>query len=919
MEQQLNNLLMRFGTSSNIQQANFFNTVSDVGYWNIPKTNLAQFWTLYCDNIAIEDSYSFLAENNKEFMPYVAHYNFRFNDDVDDIDTSVIKYMTYVHQAALLEVVDIRDDCRQLMCVVLMSAPQVIRNTNLIQLRFHFPHCRTDAHSQDSIIRPRVMYHLESQNVLSLFDIPPIQRWEDIYEKGTTINPFLVYGSIRSAGEKPLELLYILSVVDVTNNNDDISAEVIELSNVFDIKLNTSCGANPEILLNDNPSIMYWLPLFLSCSYETPIVTYNDNTCLDTSSYPNERTSSDHTVLADFFISIIDKRRWNNFSMWLELGKILHKVYEEPRTNEGLGRWIILSKELFDDDIPIFIGHGSIEDKCHEFYSTFYNSNLTINTLAWYAMNDNPDRYNEWHKSWCKSAIERSIEETSSHNIATVFYRQYWLKYACSQFGTSAQSSVIYAFSKHKWNNMIGLHSIFDKLSNELIEKYKNIRTKLSETSQGDNVKKTKFNRASTSAESLIHKVNSIISGLGEPGYKSSIIREITSMFFIPNFIDYLDGNYEFTGVPNGVIEVNEECATFRPGKPEDYITMQTKVPYQIYHMNHPLILELLDWFNKMFIDRDVVHYFLKYNSSGLRARNSDKIFMMYTGELGDNSKSTVVKLMECTWGSYLIKISPAAYTAVSTRKDSSAPTPDIARSKNRRWGIVDEAAEDVALHPQAINKDTGNDSRPGRKLYDNGEDIVATYKLLFVVNVIPPMMKVGHAVRNRARAMEFGSRWVDNAPESPEEQIIKRLFKKDNNFEKRLSLLAAPFLWLLCEYFAYYVREGMMPPEGVKLRTDKYWSSQDIYARFIEESIISVKTVDGQIDTSCKITVDDIYEKFKMWFMLCFPSARGNIPDKIVVESELSARWGIPISSKWSGITIRMSDKTRINTRSSN
>ncbi len=105
------------------------------------------------------------------------------------------------------------------------------------------------------------------------------------------------------------------------------------------------------------------------------------------------------------------------------------------------------------------------------------------------------------------------------------------------------------------------------------------------------------------------------------------------------------------------------------------------------------------------------------------------------------------------------------------------------------------------------------------RNLYEKGKQQVVTFKLLMVCNKVPPIKSMDNAIKNRIVIMPFASVWVDEPPKSEEEQVRQRRFKKNPRFELQLDSMAPAFLWLMCQEWSNYVREGLVkkPREYLK------------------------------------------------------------------------------------------------------
>ncbi len=295
--------------------------------------------------------------------------------------------------------------------------------------------------------------------------------------------------------------------------------------------------------------------------------------------------------------------------------------------------------------------------------------------------------------------------------------------------------------------------------------------------------------------EISIRKISELIRKLKTGSFKDRVMKEAKELFYMEGFDGIMDSNSNLIAVHNGVIEVLSTKAIFREGKPEDYLSRCTPVHYRKdYTWEHPKVKELMSWISKVFVDKELKSYFLKFCASCLKGRNSDKIFPIWSGD-GDNSKSMIIKLFEATFSCYCIKIPVTA--ATGKRAQSSSATPEIARSKNARVAFLQEPDNEETLRACFIKEISGGDSFFGRMLHDNGGDIQVTFKIILVCNSIPLFVNPDKAVRNRAWILPFLSTWSVDAPEDEKEQFKARVFPLDTDFENTIPSMTPAFMWV--------------------------------------------------------------------------------------------------------------------------
>jgi phage/plasmid-associated DNA primase len=565
----------------------------------------------------------------------------------------------------------------------------------------------------------------------------------------------------------------------------------------------------------------------------------------------------------------------------------------------GLLSWIRHTERSLTGvtNIPDFLRTAeTVADTCRNLYYTFANSAITVKTLAWYAREDSSERYANWHRDWCMSSMEQALSGYHT-DVAIALHRVYWLDFVYCPVG----SGKWFQFRNHRWYEANQGINLRKAISKDFMKRFEATRMILSRQIHDSNDDAFK-----TNGEITMKKITSLIGKLKNVTFKSSIMTEAREHFNNERFVSLLDVNPEITGVTNGILEVAGRNILFRHAKPEDYISMCTNIPYQAnYTWQHPLVIECMRWFGQVFTDRSLLHHFLKFSASCLKGRNSDKIFPIFTGE-GDNSKSMIVKLFEATFSSYCIKFDMANVTGRNA--NASGPTPQLARAKATKVAFMDEPADDVPMNKETIKRWVGGDSFFSRFLQDNGGDVQVTFKLILTCNKVPIIPNADKAIKNRTRLFPFLSTWTKDAPEEGIMKDGKMNFKMDPVFERRIPILAPAFLWIMTQYYPYYVDEGLADPAIVTETTEAYWRDNDVYAQFAADSIQEVYVeATGNRDAGARVTLSEIYSEFKIWFRDAFPGNK--VPERSVVRAELSSRWGRMHGNAWHGIRIMATD----------
>jgi phage/plasmid-associated DNA primase len=481
-------------------------------------------------------------------------------------------------------------------------------------------------------------------------------------------------------------------------------------------------------------------------------------------------------------------------------------------------------------------------------------------------------------------------------DVAVALYRVYWLDFVYCPSGKGSW----FQFKNHRWYEVKQAVDLRKVISSDFRKRFEFARMVLCQQGHESNDQAFKDN-----VELTVRKITSLIGKLKTVPFKSSLVTEACEQFSNDRFISLMDSHPEITGVTNGVLEVQTDNILHRAAKPEDFVSMCMGVPFHSnYNWSHPLVQKCMHWFGQVFTDRLLLHHFLKFAASCLKGRNSDKIFPIFTGE-GDNSKSMIVKLFEATFASYCIKFDISNVTG--RNMNAGGASPQLARAKSTRVAFMDEPEDDVPMHKGIIKKWVGGDSFFARFLHDNGGDQAVTFKLVLTCNKVPIIPNADTAIKNRTRLFPFLSTWVDNPPEDENEQARTGFFKKNPFFERDIPVMAPAFLWIMTEYYPRYAVEKLIDPPIVTETTEAYWRDNDVYAQFASDTIQEVYTPAGDRDTSARATLSTVYSEFKLWFKDAFPGTKP--PERSLVRSELSKRWGKLNGNAWHGIQIVAND----------
>src|SRR5690606_31829549 len=141
------------------------------------------------------------------------------------------------------------------------------------------------------------------------------------------------------------------------------------------------------------------------------------------------------------------------------------------------------------------------------------------------------------------------------------------------------KNNIWYEFNEHRWVEIDQGYSLIKRINEEIVKDYLDKSLLLiNETkgNKGELIKDDKFKE---------YKILCDISvKIRTNEFKKHIMKEASTLFYNPKFIEKLDEHRHLLGFNNGVFDLDKN--EFRNGRPEDFITMSTNINYREYNEN---------------------------------------------------------------------------------------------------------------------------------------------------------------------------------------------------------------------------------------------------------------------------------------------------------------------------------------------
>lgn len=927
--------------------------------WKLNMQNSTEFWKSYCDMVYHSnnsiDSVNFkngkndiemrnfnLCEAPQEFMPIILDIKFRFLDKKegtwDEIySDKFINHLVYICQQGIEELLELDNELQGLEFVAIMLESSDLwleidgdnRYVNS-RLRIQFPYAVVESTFLQKRFIPYVIQKVQTNNIFQHIENLPIgdisKMFTDVYNK-----PVLMFGSEEVADRPVLKLHQCFGCITEDVLKGDSNGDTYDL---FDIctPLYSSMVINKVVdsQIFDNycncEEIEYWLPFFLSMGYCTQICKVKSSKVIISPQTVNKTQRritpqqiqavlqnrskiqvfglfEDETLLkiCDDLLKIVDENRCMSENGFFDIGRAFY--HADQGSENAFNSWIKYIHKVYHniEELPPFIKTtakyslaSSIEDKLIEFCRTNWNNlqygNITWKTLAFYAMKDNETKFGKWHQEWSSKSMDKALSCTH-HDVAVAFYRCYFIYFIYS-------NKKWYRFNGNRWQECeegIYLTEIMSSDFCRRFEKIQNYYTQNNLLTNDENVK--------AENQTKIKLLAVLIDKLKKQPFLGPALTNLRGKFLFHKFTSIIDSNVNTLSVSNGMLEVVGNGIVFRHAKPEDYIQMGSEICYNPeYSEDHYLVRECMDWFEQLFEDQDTIDYYLKFGASIIQGRNRDKIFMIWSGN-GNNGKSILEKAFEKVFGEYCIKFPINMLTDKSRR--GGGPSPELARAKNKRVVFIDEPEDNMEMSKGTVKSITGGDRFFARSLFENGEDVVATFKTILLCNRVPVFTNPDQAIRNRTRKLFFNVTYSAEASKDLEQQKKDRIFPIDVNFENRLSELAPAILWIFVQKFSQYIDEGLIEPQSVKDATAKYWEENDYWNQFFSEKLAPayVDEINKIPDMNAIVSLTQLHTEFVAWYKVCFNGDKP--PSRKELKSTMEERYCKIDKNGWRGLKI--------------
>jgi P4 family phage/plasmid primase-like protien len=525
---------------------------------------------------------------------------------------------------------------------------------------------------------------------------------------------------------------------------------------------------------------------------------------------------------------------------------------------------------------------------------------LTKRSLVHWLMTESPDKYKAVRSNSVDYMVEKTlgisnkeleegklgtVNDASDAALARVLYKLYGDRFVCVNY----KNSIWYNYRDHHWVEIDGAVALRRAISEDLCDLYRNkIRKLMAQKASETDENKIKYFGIK------IDRASAIASQLESNNAKKRIMNEAHELFYDEEFFKKIDTDPNLMCFTNGVVDFKNHV--FRPGRPEDYITMTTRIPYvKPTKEKHGAIMECINEFmHKLFPVQDLYEYMFEHLASVLIGTAVNQTFNMYIG-VGSNGKSVLITLMEKILGDYKVDVPLSMLT--DKRAKVGGVSPEVIMLKGARYAVVQESSKGDRMNEGVMKQMTSKlDPLQGRGLWmAKPITFVPQFSLVLCSNEFMEITSQDNGTWRRMRVCDFMALFTENPVQGDPDKPYQ--FPMDKNISEKFDEWKEVFMGMLVQK-AFETNGKVRDCPAVMRASEAYRASQDCMAEFIQDRII--KDANGRIEKT------ELVQEFRQWYEGIYGRG-GKTPKPRDVQNYMDKTFGKYEKNKcWKGVRIQ-------------
>ena len=247
--------------------------------------------------------------------------------------------------------------------------------------------------------------------------------------------------------------------------------------------------------------------------------------------------------------------------------------------------------------------------------------------------------------------------------------------------------------------------------------------------------------------------------------------------------------------------------------------------------------------------DAELVAFVRRLLGMALLGEVSEHVLPIFYGG-GANGKSALLETIKQTIGGDFA--TPGNLSIIVGKADNrGGPSPELLRLRGTRLVWFSEPDGSAHLRTGNAKNLTGGDTLTARPLHGNPVEWSPTHTAIVTTNHKPRVPDNDFGTWRRILLVPFNVRFVDNPSAANERQRDPRMIEKLRT--ERPGILAD-----LVEGCLEFQRDGLNPPDAVRVETALYQNEEDDVKRFVEECC--------KLDSSKKVAPRKFHDAYATW-----------------------------------------------------
>jgi putative DNA primase/helicase len=219
--------------------------------------------------------------------------------------------------------------------------------------------------------------------------------------------------------------------------------------------------------------------------------------------------------------------------------------------------------------------------------------------------------------------------------------------------------------------------------------------------------------------------------------------------------------------------------------------------------------------------DEEVRAFVQRFFGYAMLGKVTEHVMPIFTGS-GANGKGTLRDALMSAFGDYAIEVDPAILMESRHERHGAFKM----RLRGARLTFCSETEKGKRFAESTMKRLTGGDPIEANLMHKNPITFDPSHSLIMLTNHLPAVSGDDPAVWRRILVVPF--------------DVVIPEGERDGGLPDRLKKAAPAVLGWVYDGWLEYQKQGLNPPEIIRVRTQEYQASSDVLGRFLDERTIA-------------------------------------------------------------------------------